>query len=182
LAAKVIQFPAQIEPNPAQPNLADIEKRIRATLAALTADSQLIEHVTARMMVFIKKYTFKNFEPSFTLPVRPMSKEQTKAFLAALADGMRDVAGQVQDMMSQIVIERLFLEIEIYENARGSKNTSVLGRFPAILDVLPQEYREKVNYIVNQLKRANLKPQEKYLLNILLRAVIEEKMGGADKP
>jgi hypothetical protein len=175
VTARIFQFPSQPEPN-----LLDIERRIRASLAGLSADEQMIEHVAERMMAFIKNYTHKTFEPNFSLPMRTLSQEQSKAFLAALDKGIDGIAEQVQDMISKIVIERLFLEIELYEKTTGCMNTSVLGIFPGIFDLLPENYRDRVNYLVNQLKRPNLKPQEKYLLNVLLHSIIEEKSASSE--
>lgn len=175
MSAKIYQFPSQ-----AEPNLTNIESRIRASLAGLSDDERLIEQVTGRMMAFVKKYTNKTFEPNFCLPMPPLSPEQTEAFVSALDNGVKSIAEQVQGMISQIVIERLFLEIEFYELSTGSRNTSVLGIFPAVFELLPENYHDKVNYLVKQLKRPNLRPPEKYLLNVLLHSIIEEKTASAE--
>lgn len=176
MPAKVYQFPSQTEPT-----LTDIERRVRASLAELSGDERLIEHVAGRMMAYIKKYTYKTFAPDFCLPLPPLSPEQREDFLSALDKGVGAVARQVQDMISQIVIERLFLEIELYEEVSGTRNASVLGLFPTVFALLPDNYHDKVNFLVKQLKRPNLHPPEKYLLNVLLHSIIEEKTAAAEQ-
>lgn len=170
MTAKVIPFPSQTGPS-----LAEVENRIRACLIALTDDGAMVEHVVGRMMAFIEKYTCKTFEPCFNLPLRPMPEEQTRAFLLALEDGVDTIAAQVQDMVNKIIMERLFLEVEIYEATRGMKNTGILGNVPAVLSLLPDGYRDKVNYLAAQLKDPDLKAHERYLLNKLLASVLAAK-------
>ncbi|MDR3561600.1 MAG: hypothetical protein P4N59_09220 [Negativicutes bacterium] len=170
MTAKIIPFPTQTEVS-----LTTIDKKLRVYLAELTGDNQLVEHVAERMKTFIKKYTYKTFSPEFDLPLPPLSPAQTKTFSQALERGVQNVVIQVQDMINQIIFERLFLEVEIYEKMHGHKAALVLGNLPGIFESLPHEYREKVNYLVTQLKNPDLKPQEKYLLYKLLESVLEEQ-------
>lgn len=167
MTAKIIPFPIQ-----AGPNLAEVEKKIRVCLGALSDDGAMVEHVSGRIMAFIEKYTCKTFEPYFNLPLRPMPEEQTKAFMKALDEGVDTIATQVCDMVNQIIMERLFLEVEIYELTRGLKNTSGLGVVPDVLSALPNGYREKVGFLAAELKNSDLKAHEKYLLNKLLASVL----------
>jgi hypothetical protein len=78
--------------------------------------------------------------------------------------------------VNNIVKERLLLEIEIYQATYGEKSFAVLGRVPGILDSLPNERRERIDYLLNQLKKPDLTPQEKYLLNKLLASLLEEHL------
>lgn len=167
MTAKVIPFPIQ-----AGPNSAEVANRIRACLRALSDDGDMVEHIVGRIMAFIEKYTCKTIEPYFNLPLRPMSEEETKVFLTALDDGVETIATQVCDMVNQIIMERLFLEVEIYQLTRGLKNTDVLGVVPDLLAKLPKGYREKVSFLASELKNPGLKAHERYLLNKLLASVL----------
>ncbi len=120
MTAKVIPFPKK----PGQ-NLTEIERLMRKWLAEISENKDLIEYVTNRMMIFIKKYASQSFEPTFNLPVPPnFSKEEAEALLRSIEKGVDDTAGQVQEMINKIIIERFFLEIEIYESRNFPKCNS----------------------------------------------------------
>lgn len=172
MTAKVIPFPGQNVPN-----LLEIETVVRKCLDELTGDDELVEHVSRRMMAFIEKYTCKTFSPTFNLPTPSMTEEHKQAFLAALDEGIDSIAEQVYAMVNAIVRERLLLEVDIYEEQYGTKSADILGRVPAIYDALPTGHRQKIDYMVYQLRKPGLRPQEKYLLNKLLQAILEEKTG-----
>jgi ribonucleotide reductase alpha subunit len=172
VAAKVIPFPGKNFPS-----LPEIEAVVRKCLDELTGDGELVEHVSRRMMAYIEKYTFKTFSPTFNLPAPAMTDEQKRAFVAALDEGIDSIAEQVYAMVNEIVRERLLLEVAIYEERYGAKPADILGRVPAIYDALPAGHRQKVDYLTYHLRKPGLNPQEKYLLNKLLEAVLVEKAG-----
>lgn len=112
MAASVIPFPQ----TPGQ-DLPEIENLIRNCLVEISANHDLIESVTGRMMDFIEKYASQSFEPTFNLPVPPgFSKEDAEALRCSIEKGVDNTAEQVQEMINKIVMERFLLEIEIYEN------------------------------------------------------------------
>lgn len=117
MAAKVIPFPQKSEFN-----LTEIEQFFRKWLSEISGDSELIEHVTARMMAFADKYTNKWFEPTFNLAVPShLTQEEVQKLLATIERGVDDSANQVHEMINRIIVERFFLEVEIYENLRSQK-------------------------------------------------------------
>jgi hypothetical protein len=174
--AKIIPFPDK-----SGPNLAEVEKRIKGSLYALGSDDDMVEYVSGRVMAFIEKYTCKTFEPRFSLPLRPMPEEQTRSFMQALEAGVDAIAEQVYDMVNKIIMERLFLEVEIYEATRGLKDTGMLGSIPAVMARLPEGYPEQVGYLADQLKDPALKAHERYLLNKLLASVLATKPQAASQ-
>ena len=93
------------------------DEYIRNYLSKITTDKTFINHISQRMRHYIEKYAHKSFEPTFDFVVPPdFSQEYADAMVAALDAGIQAVALEVQDMMRKIIIERLFFEIEIYEN------------------------------------------------------------------
>lgn len=117
MAAEVIPFPQKSEFN-----LTEIEQFFRKWLSELSGDSELIEHVTARMMAFVDKYTNKWFEPTFNLAVPShLTQEEVQKLLTTIEKGVDDSANQVHEMINRIIVERFFLEVEIYENLRSQK-------------------------------------------------------------
>ena len=112
MAASVILFPKKPEPN-----LSEVEKLIRKWLTKMSASSDATEHIVERMVFFIDKYASKTFEPTFDLPVPPnLSKGQAEALLSAIEKGIDTTALEVEEMINRIIIERFYLEMEIYEN------------------------------------------------------------------
>lgn len=115
MAAKVIPLPQKDDYN-----VNDVENLIRKWLAELSTDEALIETVTNRMVLFIDTYANTWFEPVFNLPVPAhFSQEEAEAMLASIEKGMDHTASQVQIMINKIIVERFFLEIELYETRNG---------------------------------------------------------------
>lgn len=114
MAAKVIPFPQKSEMN-----LTEIERLFRKWLSEISGNPDLIEHVTKRMLAFVDKYTNKWFEPTFNLPVPPhFTQEEANALLVSIEKGVDNTANQVHEMINRIIVERFFLEIEIYESLK----------------------------------------------------------------
>ena len=68
-------------------------------------------------MFFIDKYVSKTFEPIIDLPApKNLSREEAEAILSSIEKGIDHTAQEVQDMINRIIIERLYLELEIYES------------------------------------------------------------------
>ncbi|GBG55729.1 hypothetical protein SPFL3102_03046 [Sporomusaceae bacterium FL31] len=119
MAAKVVLFPQKNGYN-----VTEVEGLIRKWLAELSANEDLIETVTTRMVRFIDTYANSWFEPIFDLPVPTnFSQNEAEAILAAIEKGMDHTASQVQMMMNKIIVERFFLEIDLYENRNNSKKS-----------------------------------------------------------
>lgn len=117
MTAKVVPFPRK-----SKQNLTDMERLIRKWLLRMSADNDLIECVADRMMAFIDKYASKSFEPTFNLLVPPnLSEEEAKNLLVSIEMGVDNTAKQVYAIINQIIVERLFLEIEIYESQKSEK-------------------------------------------------------------
>ncbi|MBP2662192.1 MAG: hypothetical protein H6Q71_140 [Firmicutes bacterium] len=117
MAAKVIPFPTQSEPN-----LTEIEILIREWLFNISEEHDFIEHVATRMMSFISNYANKWFEPTFNLAVPPtLTLEERKTLVVSIETGVDDTAKQVQEMVNKIIVERFFLEVEMYESREKSK-------------------------------------------------------------
>lgn len=122
MSASIIPFPRK----PAQ-NAVELEKIMRRWLAELSTDPDLIETVVTRMLTFIEQYASKPFEPVFDLPVpRDLSQEETEALLEAIEKGTDAMARQVQQMINEIIIERFFLEVEIYKTRNSVVTRSYL--------------------------------------------------------
>lgn len=112
MEAKIIPFPDKFKPN-----LAEIEKIIRGWLLDISAEPEFIDTVTVRMMSFINDYTNKWFEPVFNLAVPPtLTPEEKKALAASIDAGVVETAIEIQEMIHKIIVERFFLEVEIYES------------------------------------------------------------------
>ncbi|CQR72824.1 hypothetical protein SOV_02090 [Sporomusa ovata DSM 2662] len=117
MAAQVILFPAKSEPN-----LTEIEKLIREWLFNVSEDQDFIETVASRMISFINNYTNKWFEPTFNLVVpSTLTLEERKGLWVSIEAGVDETAKEVQEMINKIIVERFFLEIEIYESKEKGK-------------------------------------------------------------
>ena len=123
LTAKIIPFPT---PVPIESPWEEVDGHIRAYLAEIKSDIFFIDYVANRMKDFIDKYASKSFEPIFNLIVPPnLSREQADALLLSVDKGMQGTIEEVQDMVRKIIVERLHLEIQVYES-RKALNTSYL--------------------------------------------------------
>ena len=119
MTAQLVPFPTQIQ---TQCPWEEVDKHIRAYLTEIEANQHFINYVGDRMKNFVEKYASKNFEPTFNLIVPPdLSQEQADALLLSIDKGIQNTAEEVQDMISKIIIERLQLEIEIYQNQNSVK-------------------------------------------------------------
>lgn len=118
MSAKIVPFPTQTENV-----LEEINSYIRAYLTEVTADRDFINDVSNRMEIFIEKYANKLFEPTLNLVVPPnLSREQADALLLSIDKGIANTAKEVQDMVSNIIFERLHLEIQIYASQKNIKH------------------------------------------------------------
>lgn len=114
--AKIARFPVQSGQGPEA-----LEGLIRKYLAEMIVDPDSIEAIAERMMFFIDNYLNIWFNPAFDLVVPPMSQEQADALLLSLEKGVDAAAEQINTMVNRIIIERLFLEVEIYQNQKSVK-------------------------------------------------------------
>lgn len=122
MSASIIPFPKKPDQN-----AAELEKIMRRWLAELSTDPELIETVVTRMLTFIERYASKSFEPVFDLPVpRSLCQEETEALLGAIEKGTDSMAQQVHQMINEIIIERFFLEVEIYKIRNNTVSRSYL--------------------------------------------------------
>ena len=111
MAAKIIAFPDK-----SVPNASEIENVIREWIFQLSEEQDFIDTVAGRMMSFIMNYTDKWVEPTFDLVVpSTLSRDDRKTLLESIEKGVDDTARQVQEMINRIIIERFFLEVDIYE-------------------------------------------------------------------
>lgn len=112
--AKIVPFPQD-----SADNLDDVEKLIRKWLTEVSVDTQLIETVTHRMMFFISEYAFESFEPIFNLVVpASLSQAEAEILLHSINNGTDKLGEKVQLMINRIIVERFFIEIEIYKNSK----------------------------------------------------------------
>jgi len=121
MTAKIIAFSKEREQIPEK-----FDRLLRVYLTEMTTDSILVDYVGNRMKTFVEKYANIWFEPTLNLDVPPnMSQEQIDALLSSIEVGIQKHAIQVQEMVSNIIFERLYLEIEIYKTL--TKNKSAKG-------------------------------------------------------
>jgi len=119
LTAKIIPFPTPIQ---TESPWEELDRYIREYLGEIAVDNDFINNVGKRMRIFIEKYASKSFEPTFNLVVPPnLSLEQADALLLSIDKGVQDTAEEMQDMVRNIIIERLHLEIEIYTSQKNIK-------------------------------------------------------------
>ncbi|HWQ62505.1 MAG TPA: hypothetical protein VN521_09355 [Negativicutes bacterium] len=112
-------MPARIVAFPAERAQDEVDGRIRRYLAEVSTDAELVETVATRMKFFIDCFAAKTFRPVFDLAVPAgMSKEETRVLIRSIEKGVDAAAEKVEKMMCEIVIERLFLEVEIYKTRR----------------------------------------------------------------
>lgn len=110
MAAAMIPFPKKQEQNENE-----LEVVLRKWLRELSPDPDMENHVTERMLHFVEHYASTMFEPVFNLPApAQLSEKEAKAMLAAIQEGVDRAAEQVQEMINKIIIERFFLEVDIY--------------------------------------------------------------------
>ena len=111
MTTKIIPFPHKLDPG-----VTDIEGVIKNWLAVVSTDEKLNEQVLKRMIDYITEYTSNYFEPKFDLPIPSfLTEAQTKAIVQSVEKGIDDTVFQVQEMVNKIIVERFFLEIELYQ-------------------------------------------------------------------
>lgn len=122
MAAKVILLPQK-----SKQNRTELELLIRKWLTEISSDDELKEYVTQRMLLFIDQYANQSFEPVFNLPALPnCSQLETEELLRAIHSGVKNTAYEVGLMVNRIIVERFFLEIEIYKCRKSSQPLLVL--------------------------------------------------------
>ena len=100
---------------------------MRKWLREVSPDEELIDEVCDQLMYFVNKYTIKTFEPFFNLVAPPgMTGEQADALLASIDKGFAEMNRQVNDMINQIIVERFFVELELYDYRSG--NITIFAR------------------------------------------------------
>ena len=118
MAARIIPFPKASEPN-----ISEIERLIRLWLAEMSDSRDFVETITARMLAFINQYANWTFEPVFNLAVPSgLSPAEMRSLVVSIETGVDNTAIQVQEMVNRIIVERLFLEVEIYECGNRIEN------------------------------------------------------------
>lgn len=111
MPANIITFPKK----DTKQDSSQVEQVIREWLAKLDATDDLTEYVVTHMLAFIDNYASKTFEPMFnlTLPSN-LPRNEVDNLLKSLDEGVYNATNQVREMINKIIIERFFLEIDIY--------------------------------------------------------------------
>lgn len=114
---------ARIVPFPARSGQTEVMERIRRYLAELSSDQELINTVAAKMKLFIDRYADKDFTPAFDLAVPAgISPREAQALLRSVEKGVDAAVGQFDRMICEIIVERMFLEIELYEQRKKERD------------------------------------------------------------
>jgi hypothetical protein len=125
MPAQVILFPTSIE-QPQNQNdqiLEDVDQLIRKTLAMMNHDENLINQVAGRMKDYVEKYASITFNCKIDMEVpHHASLEEKDVMRACLDKGIENLASQVQGMVNKIIMERIMLEIKIYEDQKIYEN------------------------------------------------------------
>lgn len=117
MAAKVFPFPVQ-----KQQTVEGINQLIRAYLGEMTTDTELVNYVSERMKDFVETYASRTFNPNFDLALPPgTSPQQVQALLESIDQGFQNIAGQIHEMITKLIFERLYLEVEIYKRLERNK-------------------------------------------------------------
>lgn len=131
LPTGVVVVPATIVTLPVKREQEDVDSHIRRYLAAMSADAELIDTVARRMKTFIDRFASHTFMPVFDLAVPPgMTQQQAEALMRSIEKGVDAAAEQVERALCEIIIERLFLEVEIYTNQQRKNTTDHAAKSP----------------------------------------------------
>lgn len=114
--ANIVPFPGKTKKN-----VNPVADMIIKYLAAISNDCAMIAEVSAQMNTFVETYADIWFEPTFDLELpAAMTKKETAALLLSIEKGVDRAAEQVNEIISKIVIERLLLEVQIYEDRQSA--------------------------------------------------------------
>ncbi len=114
---------ASIVPFPSRSGQTEVMERIRRYLAELSPDQELIDTVAAKMKLFVDRYADKDFTPVFDLAVPAnISPREAQALLRSVEKGVDAAVGQFDRMICEIIVERMLLEIELYEQRKKERD------------------------------------------------------------
>lgn len=99
--AEIVQFPTATVRNSIE-----MKKVIKKYLIQHTDNMELIEHVVERVTNYIEEYLNKEF--NFQMP-SSITGEELEKFQESFKK-------QIQDMTNPIILERILLESELFEN------------------------------------------------------------------
>lgn len=123
MPAQLIEFPSTKVQLPSENEriLADVDRLIRLTLNSMNLDEELINHVAERIRDFVEKYASVTFNCRFDLAVPHCTTQEEKAVMQTCLDkGIEGLAAQVQGMVNKIIMERVMLEIEMFQERRAA--------------------------------------------------------------
>lgn len=90
-----------------------IQEALNRTLIQAGADDSARTAIIDRMKSFCSKIA-REFDFSFDLPLPPLTKEQRDALQDSLKQGVERAATQIHEMTSEILLDRVLLEIQLY--------------------------------------------------------------------
>ncbi len=121
MTAKIVSFPT-----PNDQMLQEMDRLIRAYLFELTGNPELTEQVGDRMSHFVANYANKTFEPCFNLPLPPdMPQQQIDHLMGAIDEGFQQNCREINEMISKIIFERMYFEVEYYEQLNSRPSSSL---------------------------------------------------------
>lgn len=121
MSAQVIEFPSVMEqPKDGKTQTLDaIDQLIRLTLNSMNLEEDLVNHVVGRMRDYIDQYASTEFNCKFDMLVPTHTTQSEKeAMKDCLDKGIDELANQVQTMVNKIIMERVMLEIKIYQDQK----------------------------------------------------------------
>ena len=111
----VINFPTR-----AEHEWKKVEQSIRKVLHETDASEDMMQEILKKMEQAYDKYNARfNVKLSLALPANTTPTEK-ETIATNFTKSFRDLESQVQDFMQEILIDRLLLEIQLY-NARQKK-------------------------------------------------------------
>lgn len=91
-----------------------IEEALNRTLIQAGADDSTRAAIIDRMKSFCSKIA-KEFDFSFDLSLPSLTREQRDALQDSLERGVQRAASQIHEMTSEILLDRLLLEIRLHQ-------------------------------------------------------------------
>ncbi|WP_346356143.1 hypothetical protein [Azotosporobacter soli] len=121
MTAKLILFPSLKESSIEETPRETITNVLFEYLQEISTDNDFIHYISNRMTEFVLRYASRSYTPVVKMDFPSyLSTQDAESLLAAIDETIQSASNEMNQLLKQIIIERLQFEIDIYRSTAPS--------------------------------------------------------------
>ena len=115
MTAKLVLFPNRQESGIAETSHESIRAILLEYLQEISSDPAFVHSISSRMTDYVLRYASRSYSPVIKMDFPSyLSAQDAESLLSSIDDTIQSAANEMNQLLKQIIIERLQFEIDVY--------------------------------------------------------------------